>query len=150
MRYQENMSNDKSLPATTPPNPTDQRVSQDSSQNAPSSAENTKAQENMPTATDSTFAAWSVVIGGFVTLFCSFGFLNNFAAFQNYYFTNTLRGYLKKDLYPIQSFKPMRKCGTRFNPKHRVIMFEHAIFSGLYLNSYLISSTSFYAFVVRP
>lgn len=51
-----------------------------------------------PGPPDGGLAAWSVVLGGFVTLFCSFGFLNNFAAFQTYYYTNTLRGYSNSDI----------------------------------------------------
>ncbi|MCO5596097.1 hypothetical protein L7F22_050157 [Adiantum nelumboides] len=47
---------------------------------------------------DGGFAAWTVVLGGFITLFNSFGFLNNFAAFQTYYYTNTLRGYSNSDI----------------------------------------------------
>lgn len=47
---------------------------------------------------DGGLAAWTVVAGGFVTLFCSFGFLNNFAAFQSYYFNNTLKGYSNSDI----------------------------------------------------
>lgn len=49
-------------------------------------------------AADGGAAAWTVVFGGFVTLFCSFGFLNNFAAFQTYYFENTLKGYSNSDI----------------------------------------------------
>lgn len=51
------------------------------------------------------WAPWSVVLGGHITMFLSFGFLNSFAAFQKYYFDFKLKGYSNSDIAWIGSMQ---------------------------------------------
>lgn len=57
--------------------------------------------------------AWLCVLGGFCTLFCSFGWINCIGVFQNYYQTHQLKEYSPSTIaWVSSSLSRLRKSAT--------------------------------------